>query len=414
MKRIFYIACVLLLLLVIAAVAFPSLTLRYIFSRMESKTGIAITFDRAYFFLQEGSFLAIDGLTVKQQNHPACNFDLKAKNVKMPAMVPGDFSHPVLVITGLRGTIERIGNAPAEEGDIQLQALMLLDAEVDFIDRTLEEPFPMTIQVKEFSIAKKTDIPLVFAPYVCVTGMGQIDSATFSIEVLDGKQKMDMKNVPLDLFAPYAPILDDIFVSGSLNIRVDDLTDETQKKLQIAITLLKDCEIKPANEILVPAIQEALQRLDSSAVPALQDMKKKIDRLKMVSASLRTEVEKAAPVIDALKALAPKDVREKYEKAKSQYDRITNAHDEWNRKFETLSQDIDKMKVDIVSETFQYFVDSCVPIEVKLQQVDGDWQCDWYKTAVQLIEKHYRAIVAVQFQQRILEIHESLDRLLVP
>ena len=390
---------------------YPTPIVRYVFSRVEAESGISLTCDRAYFYLNEGSFLAIDGLTATRQNHHAGNFELRVESVRMPAMVPGDFYEPVLLISGLRGTYERVGDEETTEGEPIVKVLMLTDAEIEFIDKTLEKPFHTTIKIKEFTIAK-ADFALLFEPYVCMESAGQIDSVTFGIDLTDGKQRLDMEAVPLGLFAPYAPVLNDIFAAGNMNIRIDDLSEETQKKLRIAVTLLPDCKIKPANEIIAPVIQEALQQLDHSAVPVLRDTKEKIDRLKTTATSLRGKVDKAAPIVGAVLAIAAPNAREEYEKIKNEYDRIANAYDEWNAKFEQLSQDIDKMKVGIVNDTFQYFVESGIPIEAELQQVDGEWQCDWYATAIQLIEKHYRTIVAIQFQQRILEIQESVDRLL--
>ena len=408
-----------LFIVLLAAVVFPSPILRYVFSRVEAETGVVITFDKAYFYLAEGTFLAIDGLAVKRQNHPISNFDLRAANVQMPAMVPKDFTSPVLLITGLRGFGERVGTDSADkkestsEEKFSLQMIYVQDAEVDFIDRTLEKPFQTTIQIDEFCIIPAPR-PLLLEPYAC-TIAGQISTAKVDVQLPEnGGQEIDFTEVPLGLFAPYAPVLDDIFVEGSMNIRIDDLTEKKHKKLRVRITLLPDCEIKPANEILTPVIQEALQALDHSSVPALHDLKGKIDRLKTTATSLRSKVDKAAPIVGAVLAIAAPNAREEYEKAKSEYDRITHAYDEWNGKFEVLAHDIDNIKVGIVNDTFRYFVDSGIPIEVELQQVDGEWQCDWYETVIQLIEKHYRTLIAGQYHKRIQEIQESVDRLLLP
>ena len=410
---------VFLFVLLLAAIVFPAPILRYAFSRVEAETDIVFTFDRAYFYLADGPFLVVDGLSIKRQNHPASNFNLRADTVQMPTMVPKDFTSPVLFITGLRGTCERVGiestdkNESASEERFFLQMIYLRDAEVGFIDRTLEKPFQTMVKIDEFCTMRALR-PVLFEPYIC-TAAGQVSTAKVDVRLPEnGSQEIDFSEVPLGLFAPYAPVLNDIFAEGSMNIRIDDLTDKTHKKLRVKITLLPDCEIKPANEILAPVIQEALQALDHSSVPALHDLKGKIDRLKTVSTSLRSKVDKAAPIVGAVLAIAAPNAKEEYEKIKSQYDQITNAYDEWNGKFEMLAHDMDNIKVGIVNDTFRYFVDSGIPIEVELLEVDGEWQCDWYETAIQLIEKHYRTLIAGQYQKRIQEIQESVDRLLAP
>jgi hypothetical protein len=403
--------CALILVALAAVFVYPSPILRYVFSHIEAETGIVITFDRAYFYIADGSLLNIDGLTIKRENHPASNFDLTAASLQMPAMFPVDFYSPILYIKGLRGTYEKSGSEPKTASKNSLQALRLTNAQVDFIDRTPDNPFHVTVQIEEF-FAAKTERPLCFEPYVCTTGQGQIGSAKFSVSNTDGQQRIKIEEAPLDLFASYAPVLDDIFESGSMNIQIDDLTDETQKRLHIVITLLSDCEIKSADKLLAPAIRAALQALDQSSMPALHDLKGKIERLKTFTESLRNEIDNVARIIDTLKVLAPPDVREKYENIKSRYDKAKNAYEEWNAKFVTLVHDIDKVKVGVVNDTFQHFIETGIPIELDIQEVDGEWQCDWYEMAIRLIEKNYRAIITAEYQKRIQEILDALDRLL--
>jgi len=412
---------VLLVLVAAAVIIFPSAILRYVFSRIEAESGIALTFDRAYFYLADGSFLSIDGLTIRRQNHPVSNFDLKTKNIRMPAMMPGDFRSPVLLIAGLCGTYEKTGSDPADTAntvDTYLHALMFVDAEIDFIDRTPEKPFQTTIQLKECSIFK-TNSPSLFAPYTC-SAYGQISSAKFLTSFAKGTTiteygglQVDISEMPISLFAPYAPVLDDIFDSGSMNIKIDDRTDETQKKFRVSITLLPDCAIKPAERITAPAIQAALQQLDQSSLPALRDLKGKIDRLKTSSESLRSELDKVTQIIDTLKILAPPDIRAKYENFKSRYDRAKAAHEEWNTKFEILVRDIDRVKISIVEKTFRRFVESGIPIEIDVQEVKGEWQYDASETVIRLVEKNYQSIITTEYQKQIQEMLDAVNRLSV-
>jgi hypothetical protein len=249
----------------------------------------------------------------------------------------------------VRGTIERVGseenkekagNGSKGEGEINLHALMLLDVDVVFVDRTPAKTFGTTIQVEKFS-ATNTDQFSLFSPYTC-SGFGQISAAKFGIDYsAEDARKIEITGMPLGLFAPYAPMLDDIFDSGSMNIKIDDLTDATQKKMRIALTLLQDCKIKSADQLLAPAIQAALQQLDQSALPSLPESRKQIERLRLSAESIRAEIDKITPILDTLKTLAPRDVRDKYEKFKKQYDRTKMDYDEWNAKFETLVRDLD-------------------------------------------------------------------------
>jgi len=415
---------VLVFLAVGAVLIFPAPILRLALPYVETKTGIAVTFEKAQFafgsLTNKGAdvgSLTINGLTVKRQKQHADNFDLKIEKVEVSLMPSG-----IVQVSGLRGIYERIDNQSIDEGGHRedttaskktfINALMLQDAEVDFIDRTLEKPFQATVKVEQFA-ALNTGSSTLFEPYACL-GNGQISSATFAIMQQDDRPRITLSEIPFGLLSPYAPVLDDIFVSGGMNILVVDLSDEAQKKIRVHILLLPNCRIKSADEILAPAIQTALQKLDQSSIPALRDAKEKIERLKTSSASLRTELDKVAQIIDTLKVLAPRDVREKYENFKSRYDQVTNAYEEWNTKFATLLLDLDRMKVGIVSDTFRHFIESGTPIEIDLQQVNGEWQYDWYDVVIRLIEKNYQTLIATQYQRRIQEIVDSVDRLLVP
>ena len=420
---------VFLFIALVVAFVLPSVVLRHLFSRVEAQSGIAITFNRAYFYLADGSFLNIEGLAIKRQNHHDMNLDLRAEGVQMPAMFPADFRSPVLLVTGLHGTIERVSSTPQAEGSVPaneserreerqegvfIQALILNNSEINFIDRTLAQPFQTTIHVSEFDIFK-VDHRSLFEPYV-FRGQGQIGTARFAIthNPDDIKQQLGLAEVPFSLLAPYAPVLDDIFVSGSMNIQIDELSDETQKRLRINIWLLPDCRIKSADELLAPALQAALRQLDSSSVPELQDLQRRIERLRTNATSVRGELDRVTQIVDRLSALAPRNVREEYERFRSQYDRAMAAHDEWNARFETLLQDLDQVKVRIVEDTFRAFINSGTPIEIDLHEVDGEWQYDWYDVVIRLIERNYRTIIATQYQSRIQEIRDAVDRLLVP
>ena len=423
---------VLLFLGLIVAFVLPSVVLRHIFSRVEAQTGIAITFDRAYFYLADGSFVYIDGLVVRRQNHHTMNLDLWAESVRMPAMVPADFSSPVLFISGLRGTVERVGSEPPEEGEGEgqagqegqeerqeegfIQALMFNNSEINFIDRTLAQPFRVTIRISEFDVFQADHRSLfgsLFEPYA-FRGYGQIDRAEFFVAT----NEMLVREIPFALLAPYAPVLDDIFVSGSMNVHIDDLSDEVQRRLRINIWLLADSAIKPADELLAPALQAALRQLDEASVPELQDLRRRIERLRTSAESVRGRLDsgrvgEVTRIIDQLSVLAPREVREEYERFRREHDRLIAAHDEWNTRFETLLRDLDQVKVRIVEDTFQAFINAGTPIEINLHEVDGEWQYDWYDVVIRLIERNYRTIIATQYQSRIQEIREAVDRLLV-
>ena len=408
----------------IVAFVLPSMVLRHIFSRVETQTGIVITFDKAYLYLADGSFLSIEGLAIKRQNHHSMNFDLQAESVQMPAMFPADFRSPVLFVRGLRGTVERVGNEPEPTGggehreerreEAFINALMFDNSEINFIDRTLAQPFQTTIRINEFDVFQVNQQSL-FEPYV-FRGHGQIGTAKFAIVINpdDIRQQIGLAEVPFALLAPYAPVLDDIFASGSMNIQIDELSDEMQRRLRINIWLLPDCRIKSADELLAPALQAALRQLDNVAVPELQDLRQRIERLRAPAESARGRLDEVTRIIDRLNVLVPRNVRDDYERFRREYDRAMAAHDEWNVRFETLLQDLDQVKIRIVEDTFQAFIDSGAPIEIDLHEVDGEWQYDWYDVVVRLIERNYRAIIASQYQSRIQEIREAVDRLLSP
>jgi len=400
------VSLVLLLIAVISLVVFPAPILRIVFSRIEAQSGITLTFERAYFYISDGSFLHIGGLTIQRQDHHAGNFILKAESVQMPAMVPSDFRSPVLYITGLRGIYERVGNDTKSSGGSHIQGVMLKNAEVDFIDRTPENPFQVTVQINDLSLAT-TRHPSLFESYYIDFVSGRVDSAALVGGVEEDRRVFALTEVPLGIFAPYAPVLDDIFVAGSMNIMIEDFTDETQKKLRIDITLLPDCEIKSADEIFAPAIQTALQTLDQSSIPALHNLEGKIERVKTVTESLRVEADRFVQVIDTFRFLAPRDVQEKYDNIKNQYDRARATYENW----QSLQHDIDQVKVRIVEETFRHFVKTGTPIEIELQEVNGEWQYDAYDTVIRLIERRYRAVIAAEYGQRIQEILNAADKL---
>lgn len=414
----------LVFLLVVLLVAFvlPPVVLRYTFSRIEKETGTAITFEKAYFYLADGSFLYVKGLAVKRQNHHSMNFDLHAESVRMPAMIPADFYSPVLGITGLQGTIERMGSDPVNEGEQQekttsdttfINILVLVDSEVEFIDRTLETPFRATVQIENFVVGTTEEASL-FTPYFC-EGKGHIGSAKF--EIIHHPDKLnptiEVAGIPLAVLAPYAPVLDDVFDSGSLNIQVDDISDKTQKRVRVSLTLQPNCTIKSVNDILAPTLQTALRQLDQSSASDLQDLRGKIERLKTAAESVRGKMDEVAQIVDRLSFLAPRDVREEYEKFKSQYDKAKAGHEEWSTKLGTLEQELDYVKIRIVEDTFKTFINAGIPIEMELQEVDGKWQYDGYAVVIGLIKKNYQTVIAAQYQKRIQDIREAVERLLV-
>ena len=47
---------------------------------------------------------------------------------------------------------------------------------------------------------------------------------------------------------------------------------------------------------------------------------------------------------------------------------------------------------------------------MELHYENGGWQCDWYEVVVRLVEKNYLAVIAAQYQQRIQEIRDAVDR----
>jgi len=408
---------ILFLIAIVALLVYPAPILRAAFSRIGTQSGISLTFDRAYFYVGDGLCLHVIGLTIERYNHTESNFAFTAESVWMPAMFPDDFRSPVLFVSGLRGSFERVGNiekaSEPTEGTQRfdyLQGLMLTDAVIDFIDMTPEKVFQTTVRIEECNVFRAA-FPSLFEPYYLSSVFGQIDSAAFIAVADNEKRVLGFREVPLTLFAPYAPVLDDIFVAGSMNIRIDDLTDETQKKLRIGVVLLPDCQLKPANEILAPAVQAGLRKLDQTSVSDLHDLQRRIEKWKTDVDTLRVEVDRVVQIIDRLKALAPPNVRQEYEKFKSQYDRATADYEEWNGKFTSLVRDLDLEKVRILESTFQHFIRSGTPIEIDLQETDGKWEYDFYETVVRLIEKNYREIFVAEYLPRIQEIRSTLDRL---
>jgi hypothetical protein len=53
-----------------------------------------------------------------------------------------------------------------------------------------------------------------------------------------------------------------------------------------------------------------------------------------------------------------------------------------------------------------------VPIEIELQEINGEWNYDAYETVVRLIEKNYQTVIEAEFQKRISEIQNAVNRLL--
>jgi len=410
------ILAVLIIVVFMSILLFIAPIMRTVFSHVEAQSGITITFDRAYFTYGEGPFLSFDGLNIHRQNHREENYDLRAANVQVPIMFPADIYAPILFITGLRGTYEKVSDAPTKEDEqsnsFHIAQLHLKDVEIEYIDRTLIMPFQTTVMIEE-SYAIYKDKPVLFEPYL-LGGEGKLGPAKFEIKHNkdDLKQTIELTEIPYALLTPYAPVLKDIFASGGMNVSMKELSDDTQKKVRISITLLPNSVIKPADEILAPAIQAMLNKLDQSSIQTLRDIQGNIDRLKKNTESLHAQVNEVAMILDTLKALAPRDVREKYENFKSKYDRAMASYDDSKIKFDTLLRELDQVKLGIVNDTFQYFIKSGVPIEIDLQQVDGQWQYDGYEIVSRLIEKNYQALINDEYKKRIKEVQDSVERML--
>ena len=429
-RRLTYGLCIVLLIIFVSALVYPAPIFRMVFERIENQTDIAITFDRVYFSydiekepadaLRRGR-MTFKGLNVKRQDHPVFNFNLTAETVQF-AFLPFRYRHST--VSGLRGIVEKTGERPMnhhtepEMNNDLMQTFRLRfleDVEIDFIDRTLAKPFQMTIQIVTASMSQnEANTVSLFAPYV-FSGFGQIDSANFVI-AREGlppdnfEQQAKITEIPIALFAPYAPVLDDVFAAGTMNMGIEDLSDATQKKIRLAITLLPDCRIKPANEILAPALQIALQNLDSDVLPALLELQNRVVRLRNNSEAIRAELERVTEILDVLRVLAPRDVRERYDNFRARYDRAKTNYEEWNSRVESLVWELDGIKVRVIEETFQRFIETGDPIVMEVYETDGDWQFDAYGMLVHLIESNYRVLV-LEFRQHLREVLNAVDRL---
>ncbi|MCL2005901.1 MAG: hypothetical protein FWG73_07015 [Planctomycetaceae bacterium] len=437
-KLLLWLLILFLLLALIAAgiaiLAQPAPIFRMLFDRVETQTGISITFDRVYILydlqkepadaLRRGR-LTFKGLALKRQNHPVINFDLTAETVRF-SFLPYRYRHTT--VSGLRGTIEKTGSrrdaelSGAEsilESDWMdtFRLSRFEDIEVECIDRTLAEPFHTTVRLEFGWISTiGNNTTSLLAPYVMEIH-GQIDSAPFFIahnypkEQVNILQNARIGRIPIALFAPYAPILDDIFAAGTMNIDANDLSDASQKKLRLTITLQPDCRIKPADALLSPTIQTALQDLDDSVLPDLLVLQERVARLRRNTESIRADLDRVSGIIEALRVLAPRDVRQQYDRFRVQYDRAVADYDEWNGRVETLVLELDRIKIRVIEDTFERFIESGNPIVIELQELDGDWVFDANEAVIRLLEDNYR-IMVLELQEHIREVRRAVERLL--
>lgn len=420
---LFGILFLLLLCIVFYFLFFPAPIARFVLARLETKTGIAVTFEKTYFNLGKRA-LTFENVTAKRQNHPESNFDFQAATVHVD--IPPQSKHPngafFLTVSALRGTYERTGkdgrnerkdngnkaNKPSWQSRKKL--LCLTDSEIVFIDKTLPQPFQATISFPNFDVTQfpHADNASMFGEY-SLRGGGHINATTF-FGIATNESLL--QPVPIEMIAPYLPILNDIFLTGSVSINMNDLTTEKQKLVLVKLYFSKDCQFKSADEILVPSIQSALRHLDQSSMPTLPELREKMGHLKTVSQSLRVEIDKVAPIVEALSALAPREVREKYDRLRRQYDRLRNTPDELEAKLNVLLHDLDKMKTNLLADTLQHFIETRTPIEFYAKEIDGRWHADWEDAVVRLIEQNYQTLIADEYQMRIRELLDSVNQLL--
>lgn len=218
-------------------------SLRWIFSRVRARTGVALTFASASgnFFSGVATF---KDLAVRRDGDPRSNFDLRAKEVRLDIRMSSALRRQIafesLTISGLEGTYDRVSpHGQRTRGhDFVVDRLVLENSSVRYRDRPLDEKVAeVTIVFERLECAPFSRRQAVFDVLFRSTAQGTIDGAPFTIrtESVEGGRKTFWKghDLPLRFLAEYAGGGFAWFRSGTAEVDVvDSWKDDESREIE--------------------------------------------------------------------------------------------------------------------------------------------------------------------------------------
>ena len=211
-----------------------------VLDRIESRTGITVTFDSAEGSLFTGKLL-MKGVTLKREKHPHRRFDLKVKEVSMDMDMTSLMIFRMRLeeagITGLKGVVRRVGEENVSKRrkrrkNFVIEKLVLKDADLDIFvsesvdDDGTENRSSTVLYVERLESSAFHSRTSVYDFLFRSHGKGILKDSSFLIEKYDsvlgnaGQSRWYVESFPVELLAAYigGPMV--FIVDGGMELEV--------------------------------------------------------------------------------------------------------------------------------------------------------------------------------------------------
>jgi hypothetical protein len=202
--------------------------LRWQLAKVEAKTGIAITFESATGSLWSAR-AEMSGVKFRRSEHAVMRFDLEARELVVDGSLLNLRHVEECRLVGVRGRIERAGNAPEpapRDQPFRIDRFEIRDSRVEVSDTRKAKPVRAVIELESFVCEPLHSDWLVFDTFFRAQVAGKIDGQPFSIQsrvIADGREtEWHAKGVPATLLAPYLGTPLTWVTQGSIDLDVID------------------------------------------------------------------------------------------------------------------------------------------------------------------------------------------------
>ncbi|MDR1485671.1 MAG: hypothetical protein LBT09_12730 [Planctomycetaceae bacterium] len=227
----------------IANIFFFESLVRFSLRQAESRTNIAIKFDKA-----KGSFwtgnIQLNGVTVSRQNHKISNLEFKGETVEidlsMSHLLGWSFVFESVKIAGFKGTWEQVGKRTnlKPRKNFRIDRLSMNDIQLNFTDRTLaKEPFQTVIKLDTIESMPLRSNLAVFDVLFRSRGRGSINDIPFVVDSEKGKHFYRMNDLPIEFFAKFAGGMLDWFDKGKIDLLIEDKLSNGEVSIHWNVTL---------------------------------------------------------------------------------------------------------------------------------------------------------------------------------
>lgn len=246
-----------LLLTLVAELFFFEAAVRWAANRVEDYAGLHVEFESA-----EGSFfrgrLELQGMTIARDEAGKNAIDLRVErfllDVSMLDVFADEKRVTALEVEGMRGRVERravaMGKGSATRRDFVAERVDLRDIELEFVDRTREQPLELAVVLEELRVSPLRSRWALFDLLYRTNAKGSIDGFGFeavSTQSTAGRiTTWRAPDLPLAMALPYLGAGGRWLKGGRIEIAVVDrwLINETPPEITMDYRLvLRDLDI---------------------------------------------------------------------------------------------------------------------------------------------------------------------------